>query len=82
MVYEACEGARGYARSELRLNRKEVRKEGQGVRSQSGVVQDLLRGDYESVLRDFQVRYALTTDFDLNAKFQKELSKIDKELKF
>jgi hypothetical protein len=46
------------------------------------MISDLMRGDYQSVFDHFLMRYSLSSDFDLAARFQIELKKADKELKF
>lgn len=43
---------------------------------------DLLRGNYQAVFEHFMMRYSLASDFDMAAKFYKQLKKVDKDLKF
>lgn len=46
------------------------------------MVVDLIKGDYQSVLDHFLMRYSLPSDFDVASKFHKAMAKADKDLKF
>ena len=46
------------------------------------MIRDLMKGDYQSVLDHFLMRYSLPSDFDLSARFHKQLVKTDKNLTF
>ena len=46
------------------------------------MLQDLLRGDYQSVYDNFMIRYGLNGDYELCSKLKKKLEKIDRDVRF
>lgn len=81
-MYQAEDDVEEYARSVVKLNKNEVARPSKQPKSQARIINDLLKGDYQSVLDDFLVRYSLPADFDLNRKFLLALKNVDKTLTF
>jgi len=75
------EDAEPWANSILTIHKKESSK-GTGVKTQADVINDLLKGNYESVLDDFLVRYTLTGNYDLTTKYKYALQDVDRTMEF
>ena len=82
VTYQQVPNSQPYAQNNLILNKDKKDETRRHVKSQSEVISDLLKGDYQSVFDHFMVRFALTGNFDLSTKFMMELRKIDETLSF
>jgi hypothetical protein len=72
LIYRQHDKVEPIATSNLVLHRKKV-EEKPTVITQSQVIHNLLKGNYQSVFDDFLVRYSLPSDFDKATKFHMKL---------
>lgn len=82
VIYQQNQNAEPYARTVVTITKIWQKKEEVKPKNQADMIKDLLKGDYQSVLDHFLMRYSLASDFDLAARFQKQLSSTDKHLQF
>lgn len=78
VIFQHQEKVEPYARTVIKLNKTREGKNVKKAKTQANMIADLLKGDYQSVFEHFMMRYSLSSDFDMAAKFRKRLSKVDK----
>lgn len=82
VVFQHLENVEPYARTVINLNKTREPKVPSKAKSQKDMIYDLLQGNYQSVFEHFMMRYSLASDFDMAAKFNKQLKAVDKDFKF